>query len=296
MIWRLKSRRLAWREAATGYALLGPSLAGVGLFLIFPVFVVLGLSLQEWDLISPARWVGLDNLRDVFTDPDIINSFLVTLLFVLLVIPTQTVLGLGIALLLNQRLRGSSVFRVIYVIPWISAPLAMGVVWRWIFDPSDGALNALLGQRVEWLTSPALALPAVAAVAVWTQMGYVALFFLAGLNAIPGQIYEAAQIDGASTRQVFWRITLPLLRPTTYFVLVTGVIASFQVFDTVYAMTRGGPAGRTDVVASRIYFEAFEALRLGRAAAIALVLFVLLIGITLAQHLYFRRRITYELT
>ncbi|MBE1612712.1 sugar ABC transporter permease [Actinopolymorpha pittospori] len=208
----------------------------------------------------------------------------------------QTALGLATALLLNRRLPGSQVFRVIYVIPWICAPLALGVVWRWIFDPSDGALNALIGHRVEWLSSPTLALPAVAAVAVWSQVGYVTLFFLAGLNAIPEQLYEAARIDGAGQRQVFWRITVPLLRPTTFFVLVTGVISSFQVFDTVYAMTRGGPAGRTDVIAARIYFEAFEAFRLGRAAALAVLLFVLLVVVTVAQQLYFRRRITYDLS
>jgi multiple sugar transport system permease protein len=116
------------------------------------------------------------------------------------------------------------------------------------------------------------------------------------LNAIPNQIYEAARIDGAGSWQLFWRITLPLLRPTTFFVLVTGIIASFQVFDTVYAMTEGGPAGRTDVIAARIYYEAFESLRLGRAAAIAVVLFVLLVAVTLAQQIYFRRRITYDLS
>ena len=288
--------RLTRREARTGYLLLAPSLLGVGAFLVLPVFVVLALSLQRWDLLSPARWVGLDNFRAVLTDPAVGNSVLVTAFFVLLVIPVQTVLGLVAALLLHRRLPGSNVFRVIYVIPWICAPLALGVVWRWIFDPSDGALNALLGQRIEWLSSTTLALPAVASVAVWTQVGYVTLFFLAGLNAIPAHLYEAARIDGAGDRQVFWRITLPLLRPTTFFVLVTGVISSFQVFDTVYAMTGGGPAGRTDVIAARIYHEAFEAFRLGRAAALAVVLFVLLVVVTLAQQVYFRRRITYDLS
>ncbi|SDR77566.1 carbohydrate ABC transporter permease [Actinopolymorpha singaporensis] len=287
---------LARREARTGCLLLAPSLFGVGVFLILPVFVVLALSLTQWNLISPARWVGLANFRDILTDPKVGNSVLVTAFFVLIVIPVQTVLGLVAALLLNRRLPGSSVFRVVYVIPWICAPLALGVVWRWIFDPSDGALNALTGQRVEWLSSPVLALPAVASVTVWSQVGYVTLFFLAGLNAIPDQLYEAARIDGAGSRQVFWRITLPLLRPTTFFVLVTGVISSFQVFDTVYAMTKGGPAGHTDVIASRIYYEAFEAFRLGRAAALAVLLFVLLVAVTVGQQLYFRRRITYDLS
>jgi multiple sugar transport system permease protein len=284
------------RETRTAYLLLAPSLVGVGVFLVLPVFVVLALSLRQWDLITPSRFVGLDNFSSILTDPAVANSVLVTATFVLLVIPTQTVLGLVMALLLDRGLPGSGVFQVIYVIPWICAPLALGVVWRWMFDPSDGALNALIGHRIEWLTSTTLALPSVAAVAVWSQVGYVTLFFLAGLRSIPSQLYEAARIDGASDRQVFWRITLPLLRPTTSFVLITGVISSFQVFDTVYAMTQGGPAGRTDVIAARIYHEAFEAFRLGRAAALAVVLFALLVAVTLLQQIYFRRRITYDLS
>ncbi|REF36071.1 carbohydrate ABC transporter permease [Thermasporomyces composti] len=295
---RNASRRstLTWRETRTAYLLLAPSLVGVGVFLVLPVFVVLALSLRQWDLITPSRFVGLDNFSSILTDPAVGNSVLVTATFVLLVIPTQTALGLLMALLLDRGLPGSSVFQVIYVIPWICAPLALGVVWRWMFDPSEGALNALIGHRIEWLTSTTLALPSVAAVAVWSQVGYVALFFLAGLRSIPQQLYEAARIDGASDRQVFWRITLPLLRPTTSFVLITGVISSFQVFDTVYAMTQGGPAGRTDVIAARIYHEAFEAFRLGRAAALAVVLFALLVAVTLLQQIYFRRRITYDLS
>ena len=288
--------RARTREAVTGYLLLTPALFGVGLFLIVPVFFVLGLSFFEWDLISPPRWAGFDNFGAIVGDERIRNSFLVTALLVLMVIPTQTVLGLGLALLINQRLPGSNALRVLYVIPWISAPLALGVVWKWIFAPSDGVLNELIGHRIEWLSSPVLALPSVAAVSIWSQVGYVALFFLAGLNSVPGQIYEAAAIDGASARQRFWHVTVPLLRPTTFFVLVTGIIASFQLFDTVYAMTGGGPDGATDVVAARIYAEAFDSLRLGRAAAIALVLFVILIGVTLVQQLYFRRRITYDLS
>ena len=130
------------------------------------------------------------------------------------------------------------------MLPWICAPLVLGVVWRWILAPTDGALNALIHQRVEWLANPRLALPSVIAVTVWTQVGYVTLFFTAGLQSIPTHLQEAARIDGASAWQAFWRITLPLLRPTLFFVLVTGVISSFQVFDSIYALTpQGGPGG-----------------------------------------------------
>jgi multiple sugar transport system permease protein len=220
----------------------------------------------------------------------------VTLVFVAIVVPTQTVLGLAVAALLARGLPGSGVFRTLYVLPWICAPLAIAVLWRWILAPTDGAVSTMLGHRIEWLTDPGLALPVVSAVIVWTNVGYVALFFLAGILAVPAEIYAAARTDGATAWQRFWRITLPMLRPTTFFVLVTGVVSAAQVFDTVYALTGGGPAGRTDLVAHRIYAEAFGAAAIGRAAVMAVVLFLVLVGMTIMQHLYFRRRISYELT
>ncbi len=285
------------REAVTAYALLAPSLFGVVAFLVLPIFVVLWLAFQDWDLLAPLQFVGLDNFSSVLTDAQFGRSLLVTLLFVLLVIPVQTGLGLFAASLLTRGLPGSTILRTIYVLPWICAPLALGVVWKWIFAPTDGALNALLGFRVEWLSNPDLALPAVAAVTIWSQVGYVTLFFMAGLTSIPDMFLEAARIDGASPWQIFWRIKVPLLRPTTFFVLVTGIISSFQVFDTVYALTpNGGPQGSTDVIAARIYYEAFDSFDLGRASVMALVLLVILVGVTLLQQLYFRKRITYEQT
>lgn len=283
------------RNAITGYSLLAPSLFGVACFLLLPVLIVVWLSFQSWDLIGPISFVGLDNYRSVLTDGVFGNSLLVTLLFVALVVPIQTAIGLWAATLLTRGLPGSAWFRTIYVLPWIAAPLALGVVWKWILAPTDGALNALIGQRVEWLSDPSLALPAVAAVVIWTNVGYVTLFFMAGLLNIPDQVLEAARIDGAGGLALFWQIKLPLLRPTMFFVLVTTVISAFQVFDQVYALTEGGPARTTDVVAARIYYEAFSAFDLGRAAVMAVVLLVILVAITLAQQLYFRRRVTYEL-
>ncbi|WP_226359346.1 MULTISPECIES: carbohydrate ABC transporter permease [unclassified Pseudonocardia] len=284
------------RDTRTAYLLLAPSLLGVVLFLLVPVLIVVGLALFRWDLVGPRTFVGLGNVVAVATDGRFTRSLLVTAFFVLIVIPVQTALGLAAALLLDRGLPGTTVFRVIFVLPWICAPLALGVVWRWILSPTDGALNALLGIRVEWLADPALALPSVAAVTAWTQVGYVALFFLAGLRAIPDTIVEAARLDGASAWQLLWRIRLPLLRPTLFFVLVTGVISSFQVFDSVYALTpNGGPQGVTDVVAGRIYYEAFENRAVGQAAVMAVVLFVILVVVTVAQQRWFSRRTTYEL-
>ncbi len=285
-------------ETRMGWLLLAPSLAGILAFLVLPILVVVWLSLNRWDLLSPMRFVGLGNWVDVLGDGRLGHSMLVTVTFVAMVIPLQTALGLAMALLLSRGLPGSALFRVIYVVPWICAPLALGVVWKWIFSPYGGALNALLGTSVEWLSDPDLALPVVAAVSIWSQVGYTTLFFMAGLAAIPPQLLEAAALDGAGAWQQFWRIRLPLLGPTMFFVLVTGVIASFQAFDQIYALTpNGGPQGSTDVIATRIYLEAFQGgFNLGGASVMALVLFAVLVVVTLLQQRFFARRVTYDLS
>jgi multiple sugar transport system permease protein len=283
------------RSTAVAYALLAPSLFGVLVFLLLPILVVIWLSLYRWDLLGPLRYVGLANWRSVLADSDFGNSLIVTVAFVAIVVPAQTVLGLLAAVMLARQLPGTSVFRTLYVLPWVCAPLAIAVLWRWILAPTDGAVSTALGHRIEWLSDPNLALPVVAAVIVWTNVGYVSLFFLAGLLAIPDVIYAAARTDGATAWQQFRRITLPMLRPTMFFVLVTGIVSTAQVFDTVYALTDGGPAGRTDLVAHHIYAEAFDAAAIGRASVMAVVLFVILIGVTIVQHLYFKPRSTYDL-
>jgi multiple sugar transport system permease protein len=284
------------RSTALGYALLAPSLFGVVAFLLLPILVVVWLSLYRWDLLGPLRYVGLANWRSVLTDSSFGNSLIVTAVFVAIVVPAQTVLGLLAASMLARQRRGTGLFRTLYVLPWICAPLAIAVLWRWILAPTDGAVSTALGHRIEWLSDPSLALPVVSAVVVWTNVGYVSLSFLAGLLAIPGDIHAAARTDGANAWQRFWRITLPMLRPTMFFVLVTGIVSSAQVFDTVYALTDGGPEGRTDLVAHRIYAEAFGSAAIGRASVMAVALFVILVGVTVVQHLYFRRRISYDLT
>src|ERR1700752_3648010 len=284
------------RSAALGYALLAPSLFGVVAFLLLPILVVIWLSLYRWDLLGPLRYVGLANWRSVLADSGFGNSLIVTAAFVAIVVPSHTILGLLAASMLARQLPGTGLFRTLYVLPWICAPLAIAVLWRWILAPPDGAVSTVLGHRVEWLSDPSLALPVVSAVVVWTNVGYVSLSFLAGLLAIPGDIHAAARTDGANAWQRFWRITLPMLRPTMFFVLVTGVISAAQVFDTVYALTGGGPEPHTDLVAHRIYAEAFGAAAIGRASVMAVVLFVILVAITVIQHLCFRRRISYDLT
>jgi multiple sugar transport system permease protein len=287
--------RIASPDTRVGYALLAPSLFGVVTFLLLPMLVVAWLTLHRWDLLGPIEYVGLRNWRSVLTDASFGTSLVATALFILLVVPVQTVLGLFAASLLAVDLPGSGLLRTLYVLPWICSPLAIGVLWKWILAPTDGAFSTVLGHPVEWLTDPSLALPVVSAVTVWTNVGYVTLFFLAGILAIPRDVQNAARTDGANSWQRFRYITLPMLRPTMFFVLVTGIVSAAQVFDTVYALTGGGPEGRTDLVAHRIYAEAFGAAAVGRAAVMALVLFALLLGATLLQHVYFRRRISHDL-
>jgi multiple sugar transport system permease protein len=283
------------RSSVLAYGLLAPSLFGVVTFLLLPILVVIWLSLYRWDLLGPLHYVGLANWRSVLADADFGNSLIVTAIFVAIVVPTQTVLGLLAASMLARVLPGTSFFRTVFVLPWICAPLAIAVLWRWILAPTDGAIATVLGHSIEWLSDPSFALPLVSAVVVWMNVGYNSLSFLAGLLAIPNDIHAAATTDGANAWQRFWRITLPMLRPTMFFVLVTGIVSTAQVFDTVYALTDGGPGGSTDLVAHRIYAEAFGSAAIGRASVMAVVLFVILVGVTVTQHLYFRRRITYDL-
>ena len=292
-----KARRR--RDAATAYTILIPSLIGTGLFLVIPVIAAAVLSFFKWDLISDPQFVGLANFEYLAGNAKFWNSLWVTAKFSLMSIPLAVLLGLLLAVALNRKLPGTALLRVIYVLPWVCAPLALGVVWQWLFAPSNGLINAVLGQRIEWMSNPRLALPAIAFVYIWTQVGYISLFFLAGLQSIPVSVYEAAKVDGAGPVRIFTSITMPLVMPTTFFVTVTQVIASFQVFDLVYGLTGGAsgyPRGSTDVIAARIYQEAFVSLNLGRASAMALILFAVLVIITVIQQRFFSKRITYDMS
>jgi sn-glycerol-3-phosphate transport system permease protein len=240
----------------------------------------------------------LDNYAHILGDPGFRRSILVTAAFSLMAIPAAVAAGLLIAVALNRRLPGSGVFQLLYVLPWVCAPLTLGIVWKWLLDPSNGLVNALFGNRVEWMSDASLALPTVAFVYVWQNVGYISLFFLAGLQAIPQSVVEAAKLDGAGPVRLLTRIRLPMLRPTTFFVLVTSFISSFQAFDLVYGLTGGNPGypgGTTDVVAAQIYRTAFGAPnRIGRASAMAVVLLVFVVAATLLQQRHFSKRTVYE--
>jgi len=283
----------------TAFLLLLPSLIGVVLFLVVPVIMVIFLSLTRWNLLTPLKWVGLSNYVNIFRFDGMGNSLLVTAYYVVLNIPIQTAVALGLALVLNNKRRGTGLIRIICVLPFLATPVAMAVVWNWFFSPTTGIINQVLAHvgitGPAWLSNAATAMPVVAFANIWQYAGYNMLFFLAGLQAIPLAMYEAASLDGASRIQQFRQVTLPLLRPTMLFVLVTGVIGSFQVFDTVYVMTAGGPGNATEVVNLNIYNTAFAGFRIGEASAMSVVLFLVILAVTVAQFRYFNKRTTYEI-
>jgi multiple sugar transport system permease protein len=289
-------RRL--RRTVEAYALLAPSLIGFVLFLVAPIIGVVVISFFDWNLMGTPRFVGLANYREMMGDSEVWRSVRNTVYYVALNIPAQTVLALLLALAMNRKLRGGKVIRVLFVLPWMAMPVALGIIWSWAFDPEHGAVNqflSLLGiSGPEWLSSTTWAMPVLASVNVWQYTGYTMLFLLAGLQAIPESLYEAADIDGVTTLQRFFKITLPLLRPSMLFVLVTNVIGSFQMFDTVYVMTQGGPGGSTDTMNFHIYQQAFQLFRTGYASALAMLLFALILLVTAAQFLYFRKRTVYD--
>ena len=289
-----RERSLRRRETAMAYGLLAPMLLGVAAFLVVPILVLVALSFMQWDILRPMEWVGLTNWQRAVANPDAWRSLGVTALFVVLVVPAQIAVGLWLATMLVRNLPGSTVMRTVLVLPWVTAPVVLGIVWRWIFA-WDGVLNTLLDERVPWLTSEWLALPVVAFVQAWSQVGYVSLFFMAGLGNIPESVLEAARIDGASERRIFWQVKLPLLKPTLFFVMVTGIIGAFQSFDLVYSLSpNGGPGGTTDLVAARIYAQAITHSSVGDAAVLALIMFAVLVVITLVQNAYFSRSTTYD--
>ncbi|WP_222871983.1 carbohydrate ABC transporter permease [Nonomuraea sp. PA05] len=282
------------------YLFIAPSLFGVVAFLLLPMIIVLVLSLFDWELLSAPEFVGLDNYRRLAGDGETWHSLGVTIAYVLLSIPLQTALALALAVLLDRRIKGVRFYRSLFVVPWMATPIVLALVWSWIFDPRDGALNRALGlvgvTGPDWLSDPAWALPAVALVSVWQYTGYNMLFFLAGLQGIPKELHDAAAIDGATPAQRFWRVTLPLLNPTMFFVTVTNLIGAFQVFDTVYAMTNGGPGRSTEVLNFRIFETAFKQFDFGYAATLSTLLFSIIFLVTVAQVRFFGKRTTYDLS
>jgi len=293
----LSTRGKERRRLLEGYSFLTPSLIHLVVFIFVPLLFSLYLSFHRWNVILPEKpFVGLENFRMLLKDRLFWNAMKNTAIYTLHV-PVGMALSLAVAVMLNQRIRGVNLFRTLYFLPSVSSFVAIAMVWTWLYQPQYGLLNFILRKlglgTLPWLSSPSTALISIMIMSIWISIGYQMVIFLAGLQGIPEYLYEAAIIDGASAWQRFRRITLPLLTPTTFFVLVTSIIGSFQVFTSVYVMTEGGPNRATDVVVYHIYQNAWEYLRMGYASAMSWVLFVVILIATYVQFKLLGRRVEY---
>ena len=287
------------QETITGYLFLLPNILGFLVFSSIPVVATFSISLLDWDLIRTPRFVGLDNYVKLLTaDPLFWKVLRNTGAYVLGTVPAGVLLSLLLALAMNANVRGIAVFRAIFFIPVISASVAVAMMWRWIFNTDYGLLNlwfTMVGlPRIPWLSSTAWAMTALIIMAVWKSLGFNMVIFLAGLQGISQQLYEAAAIDGANRWHRFLYITVPMLAPTTFFVLVISGSQSFQVFDLAFVLTKGGPGDATNTMVMYIYNQAFQFFHMGYAAAIAWVLFAIIFAVTLCQHQLQKRWVHYE--
>jgi multiple sugar transport system permease protein len=287
-----------WRKVGVAAAFLAPSLVVLLGFWIGPMLGTVWVSLQDWNLIGTPSFAGLDNYRELAGDADFHAALGHTLLYLALYLPLVMVLGLAVALLLDSAMPGTKIFRAIFFLPVISSWVAVSLLWKWILNPANGLLDqALAAVGIDgpgWWTSPTWAMPAIVLASVWKDLGFVAIILLAGLQAIPADLHEAAQLDGAGSWRRLRNVTLPLLSPSLFFVVVLSLINGFQVFDQVWVMTQGGPAGATSVVVEQIVKYAFSYGRVGYASAMSIVLFVIIMVITLVQVRLQKRWVHYD--
>lgn len=270
-------------ERFAGWVFILPALVGTLIFIIIPVICSFGLSFAKWDLLNPIQFVGLTNYREIFSEALFYKILLNTVVFALATSVLGVIIPLVLACILNSKIRGAEFYKTAYFLPFITPMIVIGVVWEWIFDPNIGLLNHVLHLHINWLYDTHFAMPALIIVSVWKLIGYNMVIFLSSLSGISQSMFEAAKIDGANELQTFKNVTVPLLSPTIFFVVIITAISSFQVFDLIYLMTQGGPLNSTNVLVYAIYQNAFEYFNVGKASAIAYVLFVIILVLTLVQ-------------
>lgn len=282
----------------TAALFIAPSLLPLIAFFILPMLAAGVLSFTSWDLLSPPQWVGFTNFKELIHDQDFLHSLKNTLIFIAGYLPIVYVLGLSAALALNRKFKGSGVLRAAYFLPVVTSWVIVALLWKWILNPSGGLVNSGLAaigiEGPGWWASKDWSMISVIVPSAWKDLGYVMLILLAGLQAIPPEYQEAAAIDGASKRQILFRITLPLLTPATFFVLVISLINNFQVFDQIWVMTQGGPEGSTAVVVQQIVKNSFEYGHMGYASALSMVLFLIIMVITFLQIRLQKKWVNYE--
>ena len=271
------------KSAATGWIFVLPAVIGVFIFIIIPVICSFSLSFTDWDLLNEIKFVGFNNYQSVLTSELFWKMLGNTFVYAISVSVFGVIFPLILACLLNEKIRGSEFYKTAYFLPFITPMIVIGVVWEWIFDPNIGFLNHLFHLHINWLYDPHFAMPALIIVSVWKLIGYNMVIFLSALSGLSQNMFEAAKIDGANSFQTFKNVTIPLLSPTIFFVVIITAISSFQVFDLIYLMTQGGPLDSTNVLVYAIYKNAFEYFNVGKASAIAYVLFLIILVLTLVQ-------------
>lgn len=285
------------RHALTVAVFLLPSAIPLLLFTLIPMAGSLWTSLHEWNLITPMKWVGLDNYAHLLGSEETRAAFGHTLYFIAGYLPLVYAGGLGLAMLLNRAMKGRDIFRAIYFLPVVTSWVVVALLWKWLLNPASGIVNWAIGlaglEGPGWWTDPDWAMPSIILASAWKDLGFVMIILLAGLQAIPKEYVEAARVDGANAWQRFRRITLPLLSPSTFFVVVISLINGFQVFDQVHVMTGGGPAGATQVVVEQVYNLTFKYGRAGEASALSWLLFAVVLVVTLVQVRGQRRWVNY---
>jgi len=295
---RLWLSRLVNSDAVAGYVLLLPTIAGLLLFSLGPVVASALLSFTRWDGLSAPVWTGTENYQLLLSDPVFWTALRNTALYTVGSVVPSIALALLLAIAVNQKIRGVVFFRTLFFLPVVSPPVAIAILWGWLYNPQYGLINAVLDRLGlplgQWLADPSTALPSIMILSIWNSLGYNMVLFLAGLQGIPQEMYEAATIDGAGAWARFRHVTLPLLSPTTFFVLVLAMIGAFQLFDYVFIMTQGGPMYSTLSIVLYIYQMAFQNFKLGYASSLAYVLFVIIALVTFVQFRLQRRWVHYE--
>ncbi len=285
------------RDLRDGLLLTSPFIIGVLFLWVGPMIYSLFLLMQDWDLITPPKFIGLGNFVRLWNDPLVAKSLGNTAYYTFIGVPLQLIVAFGLALLLNQNVRGLSIYRTVYYLPYITPAVAFAVVWIQILNPEFGVLNNLLAivgiHPIKWLFDPTWAKPAFILMSLWL-VGFQMIIFLAGLQGVPKELHEAAAIDGANTWRRFWNVTMPIMSPVIFFNLVIGIIGSFQIFTGSFIITKGGPQDSTLFMVLYIYRNAFEYFKMGYAVTLSWLLFLIIMIFTAIQFFFANRWVYYE--
>ncbi len=265
------------------FAFVLPSFLGCVIFIFLPSVFSFILSFFKWNLISEIKFTGFLNYIDLLTSEDFWLILKNTIVYAISVTVFATFIPLILASIIKNKILGKEIYKTAYFLPFITPMIVVAMVWQWIFDPNIGIINYILKSNLQWLYDSNLAMPALIFVSVWKLIGYNMIIFISGFSTINEQVYEAAKIDGATNKRIFFNITIPLLSPTIFFVLLITTISSFQVFDLIYLMTQGGPENSTNILVYWLYKNAFEFFNIGKASAIAYILFVFILTLTIIQ-------------